>query len=71
MDTRKNNTPMLLNTDEAAKAIGFSQKTLESWRLHGTGPKYVKIGTGKRSAVRYRPADLATWITQHVVETNY
>ena len=53
---------MLLQTAEAAKVIGVSKATLETWRSLGGGPVYVKY----QRAVRYRQKDLEKFITDHI-----
>lgn len=45
------NTEYFRTTAEAADQLGLTEKTLETWRCRGTGPRYVKIGGGR--AVRY------------------
>jgi hypothetical protein len=51
----------LLNTVEAARFLHLSPRTLERLRLDGSGPRYCKL----RHSVRYRPADLETWLANH------
>ena len=51
--------PRLLTTEEAAGILGVSRRTLEDWRLTGTGPDYVPIG---RRTVRYRPQAIDRWL---------
>lgn len=51
----------LLTTTEAAEALALSPRTLEAYRLRGGGPNYVRIGSSRRAAVRYREIDLAQW----------
>lgn len=55
---------VLLTTGQAAKALGLSTKTLERYRLEGSGPTFVKLGSGKRAPVRYRQADLDAWVNR-------
>ena len=45
----------LLTTEQAARLLALSRRTLEKWRLTGGGPQYRKIGA---RAVRYARADL-------------
>ena len=52
----------LLNTKQAARVLGLSYRQLESLRLRGGGPLYVKLGR----AVRYREEDLADWIEDRI-----
>jgi len=53
----------LLDPTEAARLLGgtvpISIRTLAGWRVHGTGPAYVRVG----GAVRYRRTDLDAWLT--------
>lgn len=46
-----------LRTQEAARLMGLSARTLEKHRTYGTGPKYRKIG----GRVIYTLADLQAW----------
>jgi len=52
----------LLFGAEAAYLVGLSVRTLESLRLHGNGPSYVKYPR----AVRYRRGDVLAWIDRKV-----
>lgn len=52
----------LLTTKEAADYLSLSTTTLEKFRVYGGGPQFVRLGR----AVRYRDADLATWIEDRV-----
>lgn len=49
----------LLTGDEAAKFLGLSRRTLEAWRLHGIGPRYISFS---RRAVRYKIEDLKAFV---------
>ena len=49
--------PRLLRTNEAARWLGLSGRTLEKHRTFGTGPAYRKIG----GRVVYALADLQAW----------
>jgi predicted DNA-binding transcriptional regulator AlpA len=54
-------TDELLNETDAADALGVTPRTLQAWRYSQNtvaGPAWVKLGR----AVRYRRADLNTWI---------
>lgn len=44
-------TEVFHKEDEAARQLGTTIKTLQSWRCRGIGPRTVKIGNGR--AVRY------------------
>ena len=40
-----------LTSVEAADLLRVSRRTLERMRIEGTGPRYLKVGPGKRSRV--------------------
>lgn len=48
----------LLTTSATAKIIGLSPRTLESLRVRGGGPAFVKLGR----AVRYERDAIIAWI---------
>ena len=48
----------LLDTNETAKVLRLAPQTLMIMRLHGRGPRYVKLGR----RVLYDPADIASWV---------
>ena len=37
-------TKQWMRTEDAARYMHHSPKTLEKWRVYGTGPTYVKMG---------------------------
>lgn len=51
----------LLTPKQAANALGISHRTLQSMRLSGAGPIYVKVGR----LVRYPVAKLEEWLQSH------
>lgn len=54
--------PAYLTTLEAAAFLRLSPRTLERFRVEGTGPPFLKVGSGKRSRVLYRSTDLKAWL---------
>ena len=56
----------LLDTRQAAEALGLSTRTLEDWRLRGVGPRYVRMSP---RAVRYRPRELSRWVSEREVQS--
>ncbi|MCB9942809.1 MAG: helix-turn-helix domain-containing protein [Geminicoccaceae bacterium] len=52
-----NMPPRMLRTQEAARFLGISLRTLEKHRTYGTGPTYRKIG----GRVLYAVRDLEAW----------
>ena len=51
-------TAPILDTPEAAAFLRVSARSLEGWRVSGTGPRFVKAGT----RVFYRLAALEAWL---------
>ncbi|MEQ1890398.1 MAG: helix-turn-helix domain-containing protein [Alphaproteobacteria bacterium] len=46
---------------DTAKMLSVSERTLERWRLEGTGPVYRKFGR----RVLYAKADVVAWADLH------
>lgn len=55
---------LFLTTIEVAGMLRISRRTLERMRVEGTGPRYLKVGPGKRSRVLYRQADVEAWLNR-------
>ena len=49
--------------DEALRLIATTG-TLAQWRSTGTGPRFIKLASGKGSRVLYHGADLLTWLSE-------
>lgn len=49
-----------LDAEQAAQYLRISPHTLERFRIHGTGPRYFRLG-GRRRIV-YDIADLDSWV---------
>lgn len=48
-----------MKTDnEAAEFLGISVSTIRRWRLNGSGPRWIRIGT----SIRYPLADLESYV---------
>jgi transposase-like protein len=58
--------PELIDERQVSKRFGISLNTLRSWRSCGDGPDFYKLGTGKRSPVRYDIAVLTEWLRVHL-----
>ena len=52
----------LLTSRQVAQLLGIGERTLWRWSRSGICPAPVKIGKGRRAAVRYRRSDLDAWI---------
>ena len=48
----------VLDTRAAADFLGLKPTTLETWRVGGRGPQFLKIGR----VIRYSRADLTDWL---------
>jgi predicted DNA-binding transcriptional regulator AlpA len=55
----------LLDSRSAARLVGVSVRTLERYRLAGTGPRFSKLGR----LVRYRSSDLETWVQLNICDS--
>ena len=56
-----------LNQKQTAEIIGVSQSTLENWRNHGFGPRYIKNNKiGKKSRVLYPKINIAIWVSKTI-----
>lgn len=54
----------LLTNEETAALLGIKPNTLEIWRCKSKGPRFIKLGREKQSAIRYRGEDVSEWIDQ-------
>ena len=54
-----------LNENQAAHFLGVSSRTLQAWRVRGSGPRYAKIGR----AVRYQRRELVSFQEAHTVSS--
>jgi predicted DNA-binding transcriptional regulator AlpA len=54
--------PELLAKPEAARLCGLGARTLDRYAALGLAPRPVKLGPAKQAAVRWRRADLLSWI---------
>ncbi len=48
----------LLTTKELAKFLKVDDRTPESWRMRGVGPKFIRVG----GLPRYRPSDVREYL---------
>jgi len=48
----------LMREQDVAPLLTVTVKTLQAWRVSGNGPRFIKLGSGLRSPVRYRRSDL-------------
>ena len=60
----RNPALIFLTSNEAADLLRISRRTLERMRVDGSGPRYIKVGAGKRSRVLYRETEIEAWLTK-------
>jgi len=58
--------PELIDEKEVSERFQIPLNTLRYWRNCGDGPDFYKLGTAKRSLVRYDVAVLAEWLRVHL-----
>jgi hypothetical protein len=49
---------IFLDEGRAAELLSINPRTLQQWRLRGTGPQFVRISS---RCIRYRYRDLMAW----------
>ncbi|QDM19694.1 helix-turn-helix domain-containing protein [Tardiphaga sp. vice278] len=58
MDTSQISLHPLLCEERAARFLSISKRTLQAWRVAGTGPLFIRMGR----AIRYCQTDLVEWM---------
>lgn len=51
----------LLTTAQLAELLQVPPRTIDDWAYHGTGPRYSRVGKGRRYARR----DVERWLDEH------
>lgn len=54
----RNEEVVILTTREVAELLKIPPRTVEDWRISGSGPRYRKIG----KHVRYELRDVLAWL---------
>jgi predicted DNA-binding transcriptional regulator AlpA len=57
---------MLITQREVARRLTLSVRSLERWRVSGTGPRYVRLSRGRTA---YRIEDVDAWVASKVVRS--
>jgi predicted DNA-binding transcriptional regulator AlpA len=57
-----NPLPMLIDEKRVSSMTGIPVRTLQHWRHHQRGPRFVKISA---RCVRYRLDDVRSWLDEH------
>lgn len=55
-------TPEYLTPHQVSELTGFTPRALEAMRSRRQGPPYSKVGSGKRSPIRYRADRVRAWM---------
>lgn len=58
-----------MDTENAARYVGLSPKTMANQRALGLGPQYIKGGYSRTGRVWYLRKDLDAYLRTNVVET--
>jgi excisionase family DNA binding protein len=58
----------ILTTEEAAKLLRVSERTLERWRVRRRIPYVEYPRQGTWAPIRFRRTDILEWLRQHVVK---
>lgn len=54
-------TPDLIATADVAELAGVSQRTVQTWRSRGTGPRFQRIGA---TYVVYERGEVERWLEE-------
>ena len=66
MSSRSN---QLLTTKQLPQITGLSQSFFEKGRIHGYGPRFIRVRSGGRAGkVLYRASDVESWLADQECE---
>jgi len=57
-------TDPLLTPAQVATLLQVKVTTLEAWRSRRTGPNWIRLGEGKRAAIRYQQSAIDTYLQE-------
>jgi hypothetical protein len=60
---------LIFTGQQLAKILGRSDGFFAQQRFTGTGPRFQKLGPGKRSRVVYRRSDVLAWLRENMHES--
>ena len=60
----------LLTPPQVAEILRVNVTTLEAWRGRRIGPAWIKLGDGKRGAIRYRQSEIDAYLQRSTVQTD-
>lgn len=54
----------LLDTAGVAQVLNVAGSTVEWWRSQKQGPKFIRLGQGKRAPIRYEPQAVEQYLRE-------
>jgi hypothetical protein len=54
--------PIFMTSLATAKLISIKPQTLQTWRMQGKGPAYIRLGSHPQGRVLYERADVTAWL---------
>lgn len=51
-----------LSTAAVAALLNIDKRTLQRYRSNGGGPRFIKLGPGKRAKILYLRTDIDQWL---------
>jgi len=61
-----NDSTQLYTSTQTAQLIGVKPQTLRVWRLHGKGPRYIRLGDSSKARVGYFESDILDWLVNGI-----
>ena len=58
--------PIVVSEADAARLLNVGPRTLQGWRLNGTGPDFVTLG---QKRIGYLKSTLLEWVQSRVVKS--
>lgn len=55
----------LLTSKQVAAILQFKEQSLANMRRRGDGPRFIKLGSSTKSAVRYPRRGVEAWLAEH------
>ena len=59
----------LLDTEGVAQVLNVAGSTVEWWRSQKQGPKFIRLGHGKRAPIRYEAQAVVEYLREMRVAT--
>ena len=54
----------LMTSKELANRLGITESTVEWWRSQKQGPKFIRLGRGKRAPIRYEEQAVGEYLRE-------